>query len=623
MGGAPPRSRHLGRARLRRQRPGPSRLVAGLRASRCAQGLPGAGDGRAGAAGWGDRSAAAPGAARQDPSGHRRRSRCARGLDCLPRAQRLARPRPGVVARRGAAAHRAPPSGFASTFAPSVHRCSATACTGAATRWSPRDPRPAWRCTPAASTSRIRPSRAVSSPRPPGLRVWPPSPDGSTRTGPRSQRREAGGGGSARPGPRPAGAGLQSAVRAGPGRRHARRRGTGAPRVAAEQSDRTGDRRSRRRVLAADDPGPQPWTSLGDAWADARLDASLAWRTAAGLVGPDATFRLAHGAGDALPGLFADVYGAFAVVSALTPALVPVAGALARRLVARGLADGAVVKHRGRGAAAQQAEVVVEVAGTAPPDRLVVREGRWRFEVHLARGVNVGLFGDMRAERLRLAGLSAGRRVLNLFAYTGTLSVAAATGGASRVTSVDLSEGVLAWARDNAALNDVPVERFHTVAADARRFVGSPAAIGESFDLVLVDPPSFSTARDAEFAIDRDYPGLVTEVCRLVVPWPAVAGQQHARLLAGRSGPGRHRGGRPTRAGRGRGAAAPRSPDRAGRRRCPLPADLPATPDLIRGGWRRSSPRARGPSDRCRAGTRPAGGSASRCRARRPGTPSA
>ena len=262
----------------------------------------------------------------------------------------------------------------------------------------------------------------------------------------------------------------------------------------------------------------EPWTSLGEAWVDARLDACLAWRTATGLVGPDATFRLVHGAGDALPGLYADVYGAFAVVSALTPALVPVAGALARRLVARGLADGAVVKHRGRGAAAQQAEVVVEVAGTAPPDRLVVREGPWRFEVHLARGVNVGLFGDMRAERLRLAGLSAGRRVLNLFAYTGTLSVAAATGGASHVTSVDLSEGVLAWARDNAALNDVPVERFRTVAADARRFVASTAAIGESFDLVLVDPPSFSTARDAGFAIDRDYPGLVTEVCRLVVP---------------------------------------------------------------------------------------------------------
>jgi len=262
----------------------------------------------------------------------------------------------------------------------------------------------------------------------------------------------------------------------------------------------------------------EPWTSLGETWLDARIDAAWQWRTAAGVTGPDATFRLVHGAGDALPGLYADVYGTFAVVSALTPALLPLAAGLATRLIARGLAEGAIVKHRGRGAAARQGDVVHEIAGRTPPERLVVREGPWRFEVHLATGVNVGLFGDMRAERLRLAGLAAGRRVLNLFAYTGTLSVACATGGAALVTSVDLSEGVLAWARDNAALNDVPAERHRTVAADARRFASAAAARGDAYDLVLIDPPSFSTARDAAFAIDRDYPGLITEACRLVAP---------------------------------------------------------------------------------------------------------
>ena len=161
-----------------------------------------------------------------------------------------------VVARRGAAAHRAPSSDPRPLARHRHTGARRRACTGAATRCPPRHPRPAWRCTPAASTSRIRSSRAASSPRPP----WPaapepPSPTGSTRTGPRSRRREAGGGGPARPGARPAGAGLRSAVRAGPGRRHARRRGAGAPRVAAGEPDRPGDCRSRRRVLAADDPG--------------------------------------------------------------------------------------------------------------------------------------------------------------------------------------------------------------------------------------------------------------------------------------------------------------------------------------------------------------------------------
>jgi 23S rRNA (cytosine1962-C5)-methyltransferase len=290
----------------------------------------------------------------------------------------------------------------------------------------------------------------------------------------------------------------------------------------------------------------EPWTSLGDGFLDSRIDAASAWRTAAGLTGPEATFRLVHGAGDALPGLYVDRYAGFAVVSALTSALVPLATATAQRLVARGDAQGAVVKHRGRGAAAKGGDVVVAVAGERPPDALIVREGAWRFEVHLTAGVNVGLFGDMRGERQRLAAIAAGRRVLNLFAYTGTLSVAAATGGAAHVTSVDLSEGVLAWARDNAALNGVAPERHRTVANDARRFVASATAIGSLFDLVLVDPPSFSTARDAGFAIDRDYGGLIAEVCGLVAPggllWVAsntrgfslVGAAQHGTTAAGR-----------------------------------------------------------------------------------------
>jgi 23S rRNA (cytosine1962-C5)-methyltransferase len=290
----------------------------------------------------------------------------------------------------------------------------------------------------------------------------------------------------------------------------------------------------------------EPFTALGDGYLDARLDAATAWRTAAGVIGPEAAYRLVHGAGDALPGIYVDRYARFGVASALTAALVPLATALAHRIVARGAADGIVVKHRGRGAAAKGGDVVVAVAGERPPDALVVREGPWRFEVHLTAGVNVGLFGDMRTERQRLASIAAGRRVLNLFAYTGTLSVAAATGGAAHVTSVDLSEGVLAWARDNAALNGVAPDRHRTVASDARRFVASAAATGEVFDLVLVDPPSFSTARDAGFAIDRDYGGLIAEVCGLVAPggllWVAsntrgfslVGAAQHGTAAAGR-----------------------------------------------------------------------------------------
>jgi len=257
--------------------------------------------------------------------------------------------------------------------------------------------------------------------------------------------------------------------------------------------------------------------ALDHVWAGRRIDDALALRRAHGLVGGDRAYRLLNGAGDRTPGVLVDVYGAWAVVSASTGALLPVATTVAETLVARGVTRGGVVKHRGRGRAAAGPSAVGSV-GEMPPDRLVVGEGPWRFEVHLTTGVNVGLFTDMRLERQRLTAITAGRRVLNLFAYTGALSVAAAAGGATSVTSVDLSEGVLAWARDHFALNGLDAATHTTVAADVSTFLAAAADAGERYDVVLIDPPSFSSARDAAFAIDRDYPPIIRAACALLAP---------------------------------------------------------------------------------------------------------
>lgn len=266
------------------------------------------------------------------------------------------------------------------------------------------------------------------------------------------------------------------------------------------------------RVLA---PGDQ--RAVDRAWADTRIDAAMALRAVHGLTGADRAYRLLNGAGDRTPGVLADVYGPWAVVSALSDALVPVAELVAQGLLDRRIARGVVVKHRGRGRAAIGPANVV-LLGEAPPEKLVVSEGSWRFEVHLTTGVNVGLFTDMRAERARIASLAAGRRVLNLFAYTGALSVAAAAGGATHVTSVDLSEGVLAWARDHFALNRLAAASHTTVAADVAAYLAEARRDGRRYDVVLIDPPSFSAARQAPFAIDRDYPPLIEGACELLAP---------------------------------------------------------------------------------------------------------
>lgn len=266
------------------------------------------------------------------------------------------------------------------------------------------------------------------------------------------------------------------------------------------------------RLLAPGDP-----PAIDRAWADARIDAAMALRVAHGLTGVDRAYRLLNGAGDRTPGVLADIYGPWAVVSALSGALVPMAELVAQGLLDRRMARGVVVKHRGRGRATV-GPANVALLGEPPPEKLVVREGAWRFEVHLTTGVNVGLFTDMRAERARIASLSAGRRVLNLFAYTGALSVAAAAGGAAHVTSVDLSEGVLGWARDHFALNGLDAATHTTVAADVSAYLSEALREGRRFDVVLIDPPSFSAARNAPFAIDRDYPPIIHGACELLTP---------------------------------------------------------------------------------------------------------
>ncbi len=262
---------------------------------------------------------------------------------------------------------------------------------------------------------------------------------------------------------------------------------------------------------------PDTFEVLDARWADYRLAGAIATRASYRLTPPPSAYRLLNGAGDSTPGVLADVYGEWAVVSALSDALVPVAGLLAQAILDHRIARGVVVKRRMRGRAADGPGVVT-LHGDAPPARLVVSEGPWRFEVHLTTGVNVGLFTDMRLERARVAEIAYGRRVLNLFAYTGALSVAAAGAGATAVTSVDLSEGVLAWARDNFSLNGLAAETHHTVADDVARHLEAATARGDQFDLVLIDPPSFSTARAAEFAIGRDYADLMTAACRVLAP---------------------------------------------------------------------------------------------------------
>lgn len=153
---------------------------------------------------------------------------------------------------------------------------------------------------------------------------------------------------------------------------------------------------------------------------------------------------------------------------------------------------------------------------------LTVREGGLAFEVNLSDYLDTGLFLDHRQTRAIVRDEARGKRFLNLFCYTGSFSVYAAAGGATETTSVDLSNTYLDWTRTNLAANGFKdAGRHRTVRDEAREFLEHRARRGEPpFDLVVVDPPTFSRSAksDAPWDVERDHAELLELVAKNLAP---------------------------------------------------------------------------------------------------------
>lgn len=142
-----------------------------------------------------------------------------------------------------------------------------------------------------------------------------------------------------------------------------------------------------------------------------------------------------------------------------------------------------------------------------------VHEGGLQFYVNLSDYLDTGLFLDHRITRRMFRELASGRRVLNLFCYTGSFSVYAAAGGAREIVSVDLSNTYLEWARKNMHLN-FPVMPAHCsfVRADVLQYL--PGITNGYFDLVILDPPTFSNSKMMKDILDiqRDHVQMINLV---------------------------------------------------------------------------------------------------------------
>lgn len=250
---------------------------------------------------------------------------------------------------------------------------------------------------------------------------------------------------------------------------------------------------------------------------DERLRAAASLRALA--IPPDTDgYRLVHAEGDDLPGLIVDRYGDVLVVQATTegtdrtrwlwlPALQRIAPAAAI------LQRNDLASRKGEGLRLEDEALV-----GAPPPRAPFRERGLAFEADLAGGQKTGFFLDQRENRHLVRTLAAGRRVLNVFSYTGAFGVAALAGGATRVAHVDVSAPALDQARAGHVRNGQDLARVETVLADAFEDLRRRVEAGETWDFVVTDPPAFAKRKtDVERAC-RGYKDVNRLALKLLAP---------------------------------------------------------------------------------------------------------
>lgn len=237
--------------------------------------------------------------------------------------------------------------------------------------------------------------------------------------------------------------------------------------------------------------------AIDEAFFSDRLKEAFRMRQALGLIRDDNNaYRLVHGEGDFLPGLIVDIYGDTAVLQAHSPGMHFMRDTIARALTTLPGAGIANVYYKSETTLPYKAHLDPQneyIIGAFSTN--VAIENGLRFNIDWLKGQKTGFFVDQRDNRALLEKYANGRRVLNMFCYTGGFSVYAMRGGATMVHSVDSSAKAVTLTEANVELNFPGDSRHKAIAQDAFNYLAEMEH--GAFDLIILDPPAFAKHRSA------------------------------------------------------------------------------------------------------------------------------
>ncbi len=248
-------------------------------------------------------------------------------------------------------------------------------------------------------------------------------------------------------------------------------------------------------------------------WMEKRIGNACALRKAL-CIDSDA-FRMVNAEGDFIPGLIVDLYGDTAVVSVHIRGIEALMDRIVSALVSTAMVKNVFLRRDEHYARVEKLSLSSGYLFGNGDGNCVIREGKLRFFVDFALGQKTGFYLDQRENRRIVAACAAGRRVLNLFSYTGGFSLQAVSGGALRAVSVESSRRAIETSVKNVELNPfLDPASFDWRQEDVFSFLENAAG----YDLIVVDPPPFARKRADSAGALRGYLSLNQRVMSLISP---------------------------------------------------------------------------------------------------------